>query len=295
MIIGKCPACGTSGRKRWYSNSSLQLWICRNCGLGYSDPQPVDLVEERYVSGYDLAGYFEALEPRKGVLNERRLNRLPRPRPGQTILDVGCADGQFAAAAASRGWKASGIELNPPAAAKARERGIEVHQGHAEDVDLNGATFDLVTSWDVLEHVPEPRRFIDRLASFVSPGGTIVVTTLNRRSLVSRVFRGRWSMVVEDHYTYWDKRSITTAFEGANLPIVESSSYGLGRDFVAWVDRWRGSAANRADPDGDDIDSSAGTRQWDVNPSVLGAERALNRFLDLFSLGVEIEIRLSSP
>ncbi|MCB1742163.1 MAG: class I SAM-dependent methyltransferase [Gammaproteobacteria bacterium] len=295
MFLGKCPSCGGIKRKRWYRHDHLQLWICDNCGLGYSDPQPIDLVEDRYLSGYDLAGYFEALEARKGVLNERRLDRLPRPREGQTLLDVGCGDGQFAAAAMSRGWSASGIELNPPAAEKAQARGIAAHQGHVEDVDLGGSTFDLVTSWDVIEHVPNPRLFIEKLVSFVAPGGTIVVTTLNRRSLVSRVFRGRWTMIVDDHYTYWDQRSLHDAFSTAGIAIAETTSYGVGRDFVTWVDRWRGSAKNRADPDGITPQTSSASAQWDVNPVVLAAENATNLVLDKLSLGVEIEVVLRAP
>lgn len=146
MTIGKCPACGVAERRRWYSHDQMQLWICRVCGLGYSDPQPVDLVEERYLSRYDLAEYFETLEARKSVMNERRLDRLPQPRSGKTLLDVGCGDGQFAAAALSRGWTAAaGIELNPPAAEKARKRGVEVHQGNMEEIDLGGRTYDTVT------------------------------------------------------------------------------------------------------------------------------------------------------
>lgn len=228
------------------------------------------------------------------MLNERRLDRLPRPEKGQTLLDIGCGDGQFAAAAMSRGWSASGIELNPPAAEKARARGVDAHQGHVEEVDLGGSTFDLVTSWDVIEHVPNPRLFIEKLVSFVAPGGTIVVTTLNRSSLVSRVFRGRWTMIVEDHYTYWDKKSLTEAFSRAGIPIAETTSYGLGRDFVTWVDRWRGAAENRADPDGVTREASA-SAQWDVNPVVLAVERATNHFLDKLSLGVEIEVVFRAP
>lgn len=290
MVLGECPSCGGSARKRWHRHDRLQLWLCKKCGLGYSDPQPIEQVEDLYLSGYDLAGYFEAFESRKSVLSERRLDRLPRPDGGKRLLDVGCADGQFAAAAALRGWLPSGIELNPPAAEKARARGVDVHQGDIGEIDLSGERFDLVTSWDVIEHVPDPRSFLQKLASFVAPGGTVVVTTLNRRSLVSRVFRGNWSMIVEDHYTYWDRTSLTRAFSAAGLSISGTSSYGLGRDFVTRIDRWRGSAESRADPEGGAPEPGADSGRWDVNPVVLAAENGVNYFLDRLSLGVEIEI-----
>ena len=293
MELGRCPSCGATRRKKWYAHERLVLWVCGSCGLGYSDPQPVDLVEDRYLAKYDLAEYFETLEVRKGVLNERRLDCLPSAGNDRKLLDIGCGDGQFAAAAAERGWTAEGVELNPPAAQKARDRGVIVHEGHVEKIDV-GSTYDLITSWDVIEHVPDPRKFIERMVSFAAPGATIVVATLNRRSLVARTFRGRWSMVVEDHYTYWDKASLSLAFDSAGAAVTGSSSYGLGRDFVSWVDRWRGTASNQADVEGNTPTNPSGA-QWDVNPVVLAAERTLNRFLDRFSLGVEVELVLRVP
>jgi len=295
MVLGECPSCGGSARKRWHRHDRLQLWLCRDCGLGYSDPQPIEQVEDLYLSGYDLAGYFEAFESRKSVLNERRLDRLPRPDGGKTLLDVGCADGQFAAAAALRGWSPSGIELNPPAAEKARARGVEVYQGDIGEIDLSSSRFDLVTSWDVIEHVPNPRLFLEKLASFVKPGGTVVVTTLNRRSLVSRAFRGGWSMIVEDHYTYWDRPSLTRAFAAAGMSVSETRSYGVGRDFVSKIDRWRGSGENKADPEGVAPATRSDSSRWDVNPVVLAAENGVNLLLDKLSLGVEIEIVSRAP
>ena len=65
MELEHCPLCHAKGRKRWYSNKKIQLWICDSCGLGYSDPQPLELVECRYLKNYDLAEHFGSLEARK--------------------------------------------------------------------------------------------------------------------------------------------------------------------------------------------------------------------------------------
>lgn len=292
MLLNSCPSCGSPSRRPWLRHSEVRLWLCDDCGLGYSDPQPRDIVERRYLTQYDLADHFGALAGRKGVLNAGRLDRLPVPAPGQKLLDVGCGDGQFGAEAQQRGWEPYGVELNPPAAKRARERGLTMVEGLLQDAELPSAPFDLVTAWDVIEHVPEPRPFVERLASLVAPGGLLVVTTLNRRSLVARAFRGRWSMVAVDHFTYWDARSLTKAFDDTGLRPVGSSSFGLGRDFVRWIDRLRGRREHLASTE----PSQAGPRPpapvWDVRPGVLAAETALNRFLDATSLGVGVEIVL---
>lgn len=229
------------------------------------------------------------------MLNSRRLDRLPPPRPGGKLLDVGCGDGQFAAAAHARGWEPHGVELNPPAARRARERGVLVREGRLEDLDFEPASFELVTAWDVIEHVPDPAAFIDHLVRAVAPGGRIVVTTLNRKALVARAFRGRWSMVVIDHFTYWDARSLRAAFARTGLRATEATSFGLGRDFVAWIDRAGGrpssvaQATTRASP------SAASTEAgWDTQGLVLRVESAVNRLLDRTMLGVGIELRFQA-
>ena len=292
-FLGACPSCGCSQRRSWVHHPRLALWLCTRCGLAYSDPQPRALVERRYRHDYDLAAHFGAVQERKATLIQSRLDRLPTNVGGRRLLDVGCADGQFAAAAVARGWRPTGVELNPPAVQRARDRGVEVVAGDVQTVDLEAATFDVVTAWDVLEHVPDPRRFVDRISRLVAPGGVVVLTTLNRRALVARAFRSRWSMIVEDHFTYWDRRSMRYAFASTGLIPAQETSFGLGRDFVAWIDWWRRrSQAQHATSASSAIQAS---RPWDTRPAVLALERKANRILDVTSLGVGIEVVLRAP
>lgn len=288
-FLGACPACGCSRRRAWLRHPRLVLWLCARCELAYSDPQPRALVEQRYRREYDLAAHFGEVEERKATLIEDRLDRLPTDVAGRRLLDVGCADGQFAAAAQRRGWQASGVELNPPAVQRARARGVEVVEGDVQAMDLGQARFDVVTAWDVLEHVPDPRLFLDRVSRLAAPGGLVVLTTLNRRALVARAFRSRWSMIVEDHFTYWDRRSLQHAVAPTGLTPVQERSFGLGRDFVAAVDRWRRRPkAQHPLPSG----AIEATQPWDTRPAVLALERKANRILDATSLGVGIEVVL---
>ena len=296
VALGACPSCGSPARRGWLRHEALSLWLCKACGLGYSDPQPRGAVERRYLGEYDLAAHFGAHEARKRVINERRLERLPAPADdGRRLLDVGCGDGLFAAMAAERGWEPHGVELNPPAARAARQRGIAVLEGRLEEVHLSAASFDLVTSWDVIEHVPEPAAFVDGLVGALAPGGTLVVTTLNRRALVARAFRGRWSMVADEHFTYWDAGSLRHAFAKHGAQAISTTHFGLGRDFVAWMDHWRGapdqlaSAGREASPDGRQTGSG-----WDSRRAALVVETALNRLLDVTRLGVGVELVLRS-
>jgi SAM-dependent methyltransferase len=293
VALGCCPSCGSGARRRWFRHPQLRLWLCEDCGLGYCDPQAREAVRQRYLREHDLAAHFAAHEARKRALNARRLESLPDPISGQRLLDVGCGDGLFAAMARGRGWQAHGVELNPPAAARARDRGIAVVEGRLEHAGLPDASFHLVTAWDVIEHVPEPPEFVTHLARVVAPGGTLVVTTLNRRALVARAFRGRWSMVADEHFTYWDIDSLRRAFARAGMRTVRATSFGLGRDFVTWIDRCRGRPAHLAAA-GDGLIRAQPPQDagWDTRRVLLAAEAMLNRALDVTSLGVGVQLVL---
>lgn len=266
---------------------------CCECNLVYSDPQPVDEGRQAVMGEPGLAAHFECLAERKRVLFERRLARLPQ-RGGRwsRLCDVGCGDGQFLELARSAGWDVVGIEPNASAAARARARGIPVVETTLEDARAaeSHGPFDVVTAWDVLEHTPAPRAFAERLVELVAPTGLLVVGTLNRRSLVARVFRMKWSMVGAGHFTYWDQRSLATLFRVFGFDAVAWEVSGLGRDFV----RWLGGPEQHTTPSGtaSSVARTSAMRAWDAHPAVVRIEAVVNRLLDITKLGVELTVTL---
>jgi SAM-dependent methyltransferase len=291
-MLNHCPACGGRDRQCLTQAKGLLLRECLTCGLVYSDPQPRERVRAKYLHGYDLAAYFGAMSARKRVLFERRLDRLGPPRPGhRRICDVGCADGQFLELASARGWGPYGVDLNPPAVERARERGATVAQTAIEEAEaLPWGSFDVVTTWDAIEHTAEPRVFAAQLARLIAPGGRLMLTTLNWRSLVGRVFGRRWSMIVDDHFTYWDGSSLRRLVESVGLEVVDVTYFGLGRDFFAWADRLAARLAGaKQEPSG------GPPRDWSAATPVLLAEELVNRVLNATKAGVGVELLAEKP
>jgi 2-polyprenyl-3-methyl-5-hydroxy-6-metoxy-1,4-benzoquinol methylase len=288
-----CPACGAVRRRAAGSRGDLILHRCTACGLVFSDPQPRAEVEQRYRETYDLAAHFAARERRKTLLYRRRLARLTSPSTGQDRLcDVGCGDGQFLELARNAGWQVCGVDLNPAAVKRARARGIEVLQASFETIEeMPWRSFSLVTCWDVLEHTAQPRAFAERLARLLAPRGWLALTTLNRRSLACRVFGTRWSMVVPDHFTCWDRGSLRSLLTSLGLVVVRDETFGLGRDFVQWVDRVSRSPARGVHGRGDDRDADG----WDTTAAVVLLERAMNAGFRRLGGGVGVEMLLRAP
>jgi 2-polyprenyl-3-methyl-5-hydroxy-6-metoxy-1,4-benzoquinol methylase len=272
----------------------VQLVRCPLCTLVYADPQARAAVRARYLHEYDLAAHFEPLGRRKQVLYERRLTRLNPGAGGRRLCDVGCADGQFLAIAQHAGWEATGIELNPPAVARARMTGATVHEGALEELeDLPWRTFDVVTCWDVLEHTPEPGTFAQKLSRLVAPGGLLLITTLNWDSLVRRVRGMHWSMIADEHFTYWTQRALRHLFEREGMEVCACESFGLGRDLVRPLDAL--STRARKIPPSNGSDPPQTRSRWDTNSAVLLAERLVNLALRVTGSGVGLEATFRAP
>ena len=124
------------------------------------------------------------------------------PDEAMSVLDVGCAGGNFGARLkAVRGCRVTGIELRPEVAAEARGRLDAVIVGDALSVEVP-ERFDCVTCLDTLEHMLEPERLVARVRrDFLRPGGSLVLSVPNvgHWSVVESLLAGRWDYLPAGH------------------------------------------------------------------------------------------------
>jgi SAM-dependent methyltransferase len=142
---------------------------------------------------------------------------LPYIRSGDKVLDVGCSEGYFLAKAQNKGAAAFGIELNKKAAAIAKEKGIHVHEGLLQQHQPI-ALYDVVTSFQVLEHVAEPLAFIQECIRVLRPGGTLVIGVPNDDSFIS-LDPDNILNQPPHHMGLWNRKSLTALATFTNLDI----------------------------------------------------------------------------
>ncbi len=125
----------------------------------------------------------------RAVLADRLLG-LPGTDTAGTphrLLDVGCGPGYGAAYFAARGFRVTGIEVAPTAAAAARAEGLEVVCCDIEQEDLPPGPFDAICALEVLEHLHHPREALQRLLAALAPEGRLVISLPNEFHLVNRL------------------------------------------------------------------------------------------------------------
>jgi SAM-dependent methyltransferase len=138
----------------------------------------------------------------------------------KSVLDVGCGTGEFLIKLRRRGIEAYGLEPSGFAAGHAASIGLDVFQGGVADY-RPGRTFDLITLWNVIEHMPDPAGDLSRLREMLAPAGTIVILTPNAGSHQADVFGRDWAgLEVPRHLQLFDASSLGTLAANVGLSTV---------------------------------------------------------------------------
>jgi len=160
--------------------------------------------------------------------------RLPDGRP-RTLLDVGCGSGRFLARMRDLGWTVCGVEPDPEAAERARGLGLTVHTGTLSQAGFPSAAFDVVTLWEVIEHLPNPVEALVEVARVLRPDGLLVLSTPNVESLAARWFGAYWfNADVPRHVALYTPQALRRLLERAGF-----STHRL--DYLSSTSGWLGS------------------------------------------------------
>ncbi len=109
------------------------------------------------------------------------------------LLDIGCSSGSFLQFAKKFGYAVSGVEPAPLAAATAIRRGLDVKQGFLEHINYPDNHFDVITMFEVIEHVKEPVSLLRECHRILTEGGIIAIGTGNTDSWTVRFMKGEWA------------------------------------------------------------------------------------------------------
>lgn len=249
--VPACDVCGGTETEPVAWGYDFELLTCRNrwrfvrcdaCGHVWLDPRPdVDALDVIYPPTY-YAYNYDAISPvarkAKELLDARKLAGILRSSGAtpSAYLDVGCGDGRYLEVLARRGLPRSslyGLELDERTVAGLRDRGFQAHCERVETtIRFADGSLDLITMFHVIEHVASPRAVVERLASWLTPGGVLALETPNIDSLDARLFRrGTWGgFHIPRHWHLFSRSTLTRLLESVGLEVV-SVRYQPGHAF----------------------------------------------------------------
>ncbi len=249
MTPRACVVCGSADPDFLFHKDGHDLVSCHRCGLVYvgDDPAAIDfeaLYGEAYYNGGSESVFADYVgqERARRAQARRKLWWLrhvaPRIAARGRLLDVGCAAGFFLAEARSF-YEVQGVELSAWSSAYARERlGLPVFTGSLGQAQLPPAVFDVITLWDVIEHVPDPVALLAEAARVLKPGGHLVLTTGDWGSAYAQRHGANWHLMTPPwHLTMFDRRSLTQAAHKAGLRVLAFRSDGVAGDGLLWRNR----------------------------------------------------------
>ena len=157
------------------------------------------------------------------------LDSFERYRRTNRLLDFGCGAGYFLQEAREHGWEVFGNDLSAHAIALARAKQLDVVHGPITADTFEPGSFDVITAFEVFEHLRDPHSEAGLLARLLRPGGLLYSTTPNFNALSRRVLRSRWSVIeYPEHLVYCTPRTHGTWLARAGFNRESIITWGIG-------------------------------------------------------------------
>lgn len=203
-----CPVCGVSNIKisdeitdHFLTGETFQLTRCNNCGFLFTNPRPKKTDLARY---YQSEDYFSHSKKKKGLISflydsvkkyalYQKFRLISKYKKRGSILDVGCATGEFLHHFKNRGWKTLGIEpAEQPRKFAIDNYSLKVKSEESITV-LKDESFDVITMWHVLEHVPELNQRMKEIRRLLKPDGLLLIALPNYLSWDGQHYKNFWA------------------------------------------------------------------------------------------------------
>jgi SAM-dependent methyltransferase len=259
MEIVSCNLCQSSWSKQLFQLSDLllerddvqvSLVQCQECGLVYQNPRPsFDEMGQHYPPEYESHAPTLKNSNNSLLLNralqygmDKRRRFITRQKNQGRLLDIGCATGHFLRNMGKLGcWELMGVETSVYAAEIARDKyNLDVFAGTVEEANYPDQFFDVITMWDVMEHLHNPLESLYEINRILKEDGTLVFRVPNGNSWDAKLFGSTWAGLDAPRHLYvFTPKTITKMLHLSKFKIIETSCrIGTYPTFVLDIRFW---------------------------------------------------------
>ena len=206
-----CALCSGKNFKLALKCDGFGYVRCTSCGLYQINPQPLDTeVKQRYSGKYGQDYLSYEIENETNFLDLQLLalkdagfdgveSEIFSNEKEPRILDVGCATGALLEVLRNRRWRVTGVEISPCADYAHDKRNLDIRKLPLEENHFASGYFDVVHASHLIEHLNNPRSFLEESARILKQHGRLFITTPNISGFQARLLGSRWRSAIFDH------------------------------------------------------------------------------------------------
>lgn len=214
VISVGCNHCDSTNNKIIWRKDGFPYCICQECDLVYISPR----LTEQEISNIYETGFKSKSENKPPPFDfssfNSFFNEAEKYRKNNTLLDVGCFRGDLLFGAKQKGWDVFGTEISEKAARYGESNyDLNIHIGSLVDAGYVDNYFDVVSLFDVIEHLPDPKRYLKEVNRILRPGGLLYLDTPNFNSINRFLFRENWTIFFPWHLYYFTESTLNNIVE----------------------------------------------------------------------------------
>lgn len=227
--FNSCILCDSTQLKPLKGFEKAYLSKCIQCGFVFSTCIPTFQELTAHYEGYGRNDYLSDLT----IKRYHQLMDMFEPyRKTNKILDVGCGIGYFLDVAKERGWEVHGTEYTDKAIEICSSKGIHMQKGVLNAENYEPESFDIVTSFEVIEHINNPREELKNIVNLMRKGGAFYITTPNFNSLLRYHLKADYNIVTwPEHLSYYTPQTLTKLLKkvGLKKKFIETTGFSFTR------------------------------------------------------------------
>ena len=250
LNVKECPICNSRSanlymRSKDFSVSKEEFNIvkCVNCGFHYTNPRP----DNNELGKYYISDHYISHNNANNTLFEKtyqlirkvaiigKYNLIAETVKRGSILDIGCGTGDFLNKCKNKKWNTKGIEPSD----LARKKAIEIHNLNVEkstDLKQLSGVYDVITMWNVLEHITELNATVSEFKRLLSESGKIIIAVPNLKSFDAGYYKKFWAGYdLPIHLYHFTKNSITKLFKKHGFNLVKTKGMKFDSFYVSML------------------------------------------------------------
>lgn len=289
MLHSNCLICNSINLSKLDGYTKYSLVKCADCGFVFMQQIPTADELEKHYSNYSYSRE-QYLSPITIKNYNILLDEFEKYRSTNRLLDIGCGMGFFLEQAKKRGWEVYGTEYSTKAVEINRAKGINMLEGQLNSAAFSEKEFDIITSFEVIEHINNPQEEVKHIYNLLRNGGLFYCTTPNFNSILRFYLKEDYNVIgYPEHLSYYTKKTLNKLLIDNGFSKIKTYAHGIS------ITRFETSKAQKnttSEPTviiGDQTADEKIRVQMDKKPYLLYAKNVANFFLSATGLGMGLK------